>query len=504
METFFLNRPPAPAPPAVGPRPWLRALVYLALLGPFFFATYGFANWYTGRLPHVGVLVFEWERRIPFWDWTILPYMSLDAFYAGSLLLCATRAELDTHARRLLAASAISVAGFLLFPLRFSFERPATSGFNGALFDALTGFDKPYNQAPSLHISLVLLVGLVFWRHVRGPLGWAVLAWFGLIALSVFTTYQHHFIDGVAGAAVGVAVVYLFPNGGWARYRLAGSGFGGAALASAAPAFTGLASVAPASAVPSAVPASPVSSAPPDADWRRTLALVYALGAGLCLGLAAWAGGWAWLLLWPGAALALVAAAYAGLGTAVFQKNADGQLSWAARWLLAPYQAGAWLSSRWFTRHGPPSAEVVPGLWLGRAPGPADGRHLSAGATLDLTAEFGTGRAARARPHRAVPLLDLVAPAPAALTAAVAALDALLPHPPVLVHCALGYSRSAVVVAAWLLHRGLAATPAEAEALVRAARPRVVLGAAHRAALAAFWATQPHNPLLNNVLVQSQ
>jgi len=437
--------------------------VYLALLGPFFFATYGFANWYTARLPHVGAVVFGWERHIPFWDWTILPYMSLDAFYAGSLLFCATRAELDTHARRLAAASVISVAGFLLFPLRFSFERPATSGFNGALFDALTGFDKPYNQAPSLHISLVLLVGLVYWRHVRGPLGWVVQAWFGLIALSVFTTYQHHFIDGVAGAAVGVVVVYLFPNGGWARSARTHE-----ALTAVAATTTTLRPTGPAL----------------DASWRRKLALAYALGAALGLTLAAWAGGWAWLLLWPGAALVLVATAYAGLGAAVFQKNADGQLNWAARWLLAPYQAGAWLSSRWFTRHGPPSAEVVPGLWLGRAPGRADWQHLPAGAVLDLTAEFSLGRAARARPHRAVPLLDLAAPTPAELAGAVAALDALWPHAPVLVHCALGYSRSAVVVAAWLLHRGRAASPAEAEALVRAARPGVVLGPAHRRALA--------------------
>ena len=170
----------APAKPAAAPgRPWLRAAGWLAVLGPFFFLSYGFANWWTGRLPHVGSVVFGWERHIPFLPWTIGPYMSLDAFYAGSLFLCATRAELDTHARRLLAASVISVAGFLLFPLQFSFVRPATSGFNGALFEVLMGFDKPYNQAPSLHISLVLLVWLVFGRHLRGVARWPCTAGLG-------------------------------------------------------------------------------------------------------------------------------------------------------------------------------------------------------------------------------------------------------------------------------------------------------------------------------------
>jgi hypothetical protein len=426
-------------------RPWRRAAAWLAFLGPFFFLTYGFANWWTARLPHVGAVVFGWERHIPFWAWTILPYMSLDACYAGSLFLCATRAELTTHAKRLLMASVLSVAGFLLFPLQFSFERPATSGFNGALFTALAGFDKPYNQAPSLHISLALLVWLVFARHLRGVARWAAHGWFLLIALSVFTTYQHHFIDGVAGAAVGVLCVYLFPD----KPRLA-------------------------------------VGAPATRTHRR-LASAYWLGAALCLGLAAWLGGWAWLLLWPAGALLLVGLAYAQASTAVFQKHA-GRLNWAARTLLAPYLVGAWWASRLLTRREAADAEVAPGIWLGRAPGRAHWQHLPQGAVLDLTAEFSAGPLAGERPYCSVPLLDLVAPSAAELAQAVAALAALAAHRPVLVHCALGYSRAAVVVAAWLLHHGEAATVAEALAQVRAARPRVVLTPAHQAALAEYQA----------------
>jgi membrane-associated phospholipid phosphatase len=430
--------------PALG-RPWRRAAAWLAFLGPFFFLTYGFANWWTARLPHVGAVVFGWERHIPFWAWTILPYMSLDAFYAGSLFLCATRAELDTHAKRLLTASVVSVAGFLLFPLQFSFERPATSGFNGALFTALAGFDKPYNQAPSLHISLALLVWLVYARHLRGVARWAAHGWFLLIAVSVFTTYQHHVIDGVAGAAVGIFCVYLFPD----KPHLA---------ASAAVTRT-----------------------------HRRLASAYCLGAALCLGLAAGLGGWAWLLLWPAGALLLVGLAYAQGNTAVFQKH-EGRLSWAARTLLAPYLIGAWWSSRWLTRRHAAGAEVAPGIWLARAPSRADWQCLPYNAVLDLTAEFDFGPPAAARPYRNVPLLDLVAPSVAELSQAVAALDALAAHRPVLVHCALGYSRAAVVVAAWRLHHGAAATVAEAVAQVRAARPQVVLTPAHQAVLAEYQA----------------
>ena len=453
----LLARPAPLVPAATAHRPWGRAAGWLVVLGPFFFLSYGFANWWTGQLPHVGSVVFGWERHIPFLPWTIGPYMSLDAFYAGSLFLCATRAELDTHARRLLAASTISVAGFLLFPLQFSFVRPATSGFNGALFNVLMGFDKPYNQAPSLHISLVMLVWLVFARHLRGVARGAMHIWFGLIAMSVFTTFQHHFIDGVAGAVVAVVVVYLLPD------------------------------------APHAWRPVPALA---DAPRRRWLAAGYLLGATGCAGLAAALGGWAWLLLWPAAALLLVGLAYGRFGVGIFQKQA-GRLSWAAGLLLLPYRLGAWWSSRWLTRHQAPAAEVVPGLWLGRAPGRADHRHLPA-AILDLTAEFSRPTAARRRPYRSVPLLDLAVPTPAELARAVAALDELCPVGPVLVHCALGYSRAAVVVAAWLLHRGLSATPEAAVARVRAARPQVVLSGGHRMALAAYAAVNcPKSALAN-------
>jgi hypothetical protein len=53
------------AAPASG-RPWARAFGWLAFLGPFFFITYGLATWATAQRSHVGALVFDWERIIPF------------------------------------------------------------------------------------------------------------------------------------------------------------------------------------------------------------------------------------------------------------------------------------------------------------------------------------------------------------------------------------------------------------------------------------------------------
>jgi len=53
---------------------WKRAVVWLVLLAPFFFASYGFATWLTAQRDDVGTFVFAWETHMPFWAWTIIPY----------------------------------------------------------------------------------------------------------------------------------------------------------------------------------------------------------------------------------------------------------------------------------------------------------------------------------------------------------------------------------------------------------------------------------------------
>ena len=141
-----------PAKPADGGRsdrrPWGRALVWLAGLGIFFYSSYGLANYLADQRAFVPSIVFGWEHGMPFLPWTIIPYWSVNLFYAASLFVCTSRTELDTLGRRLLTAQVIAVACFLFFPLRFSFAKPEIGGgLSGFMFDALLSFDKPYNQA---------------------------------------------------------------------------------------------------------------------------------------------------------------------------------------------------------------------------------------------------------------------------------------------------------------------------------------------------------------------
>ena len=416
------------------------AVLWLLLLAPLFFSTYGFATWVTSQRSDVGTLVFGWETHMPFWAWTIVPYWSIDLLYGFSLLLPNSRHELKQHALRLLSAQVIAVSCFLIWPLRFTFERPELDGVFGWLFAVLAGFDKPFNQAPSLHIALLVILWVMYQRHTQGLWRWLVHGWFALIGVSVLTTYQHHFIDLPTGALAGWICVWLWP----------------------------------------VEHPSPLLNARLTQDpKRRGLGIRYGLAA-LVLGILALVlgGGWLWIL-WPAVSLALIKANYGVLGASGFQKRADGQLTPAARWLYAPYLAAAWVNSRLWTRKHPQPDLIVDNVWLGRIPTTSEQSPFKA--IVDLCAELPMNPQGRA--YQCIPVLDLIAPTPDECLQAAHAIERLRANGPLLVCCALGYSRSATAVAAWLLHSGRAATVEHALTIIRTARADVVLHPAHRQAL---------------------
>jgi hypothetical protein len=416
-------------------RPWLRAFCWLAFFAPFFYLTYGLANSIAARRDEVPSIVFGWERHIPFLEWTIIPYWSINAFYGLSFFVCAHRAELDVHVRRLFTAQIVAVACFILFPLRFTFHQPESHGFADVLFDALRSFDKPFNQAPSLHIALLVILWQLYANHLprvaRGPLH----LWLALVGASVLTTYQHHFVDIPTGALLGVLCMWVWPERG----------------------------------------KSPLATMALATDRRRlALATRYLIGGSLIAALAVWIGGAALWLWWPAGSLVLVAANYAVFGPEGFQKDGGGRMSLAARVLLAPYLAAAFVNSRSWTRHEPKPVAIADGVWLGRIPLAREAARFPT--VVDLCAEL--PGAATARTWTCIPMLDLVPPQPSQLRDAVSCIERGRSAGPVLVCCALGYSRSAATVATWLLATDPTKTPSEAIEKIRQARPRVVIDSA--------------------------
>lgn len=345
--------------------------------------------------------------------------------------------EMDRHAARLIMATVVCVSGFLLFPLRFSFERPelAQPVFRW-MFDVLGAFDMPYNQAPSLHLCLLVLLWAAYKRHT--PSRWKPLVhiWALAIGVSVFTTYQHHVIDGITGIPAGLVCCYLIPL----------------------------------------VPGRPWKASLP--QKARRLAVWYGVTGALLLALAlvlgTWCGGWWLLLLWPALCLFVLTGGYLRAGPSIFRKSEGlgpdaGKRCTDSRIILAPYELVARLVRRYYFK-APPAVEIAPGLWLGGFPKelPVEDCGL-----LDLTAEYPRSPVSYGRRYASIPMIDLLPPAAEEIERAFSAYGELKKHGPVLIHCALGMTRSAAV-AATILQREEPFTGRE-EALehIRTLRPEV-------------------------------
>ena len=203
------NLPSAKGGARADPLPSWRPLPSAIVTSAAYAALYALANHLTSLRSDVGQGVFAWERAIPFVGWSVVPYLSICAFFIGSFFVDPNGERLRRHVLRLFILLLLSLICYAAFPLRFTFERPHTEGLIGLMFQALAWFDMPYNRAPSLHIGVLVLLWARFAPRLQGWSALALHAWFALIAVSVLTTYQHHVLDVPAGAAVGMASILL-------------------------------------------------------------------------------------------------------------------------------------------------------------------------------------------------------------------------------------------------------------------------------------------------------
>ena len=424
------------------------SLCKLALVGALFYTSYGLSNHHAASLAYVPEIAFAWEHGIPFWAWTIVPYWSLNLMYAAAFFLCRDTREQNRYVARLVSAQIIATTCFMLFPLHFGWPKPPTDGLSGWLFDSLVAFDLPYNQAPSLHIALAIIVGAFYWTRfpkIRLPL----LLWQSLIALSVLTTYQHHFIDVPTGALLGWLVLWAIPQHGVSPFRRPFGTQGRLKTSEAS--------------------FCEAKTSPATRSREIKIAMLYLAGAVLSALPSLFGGAWLWML-WVSVSLSVVAFAYLTGNAAVFQKQADGRLSAAATILLLPYLAGVRLNMAYWLRGKAKTARVRDDVLIGSVSAISDGLP----AVLDVCAEYPRPRYRGA--YRVLPLLDMVAPSENDLVQAASLLEALRrQHGKVLTCCALGYGRSAAVVLTWLLVYGGCRDLAQATAELKQARPQMVL-----------------------------
>ncbi len=417
---------------------WRAALTSLSL-SLLFVIVYGGTNWFTAQRPssQVGTWYFPWELTVvPYVPLLIVPYMSIDLFFFMAAFLCREKGELRIFAQRIVFSILLAASMFLLLPLRLAWPaRPQVDGWFGEFVELSCNapflMEYPHNLFPCLHVALCLILADIYGRSTRGLVKALAFTWFTLICLSTVLLWQHHLIDVAGGLVLAGFAFYLFRE---SPGRL------------------------------------PVVA-------NRRVGCYYAAGAVAVVTLAPATWPWGVFLLWPAAALGIVAAAYFGLGPGIYRKT-DGRLPFSARFVLAPILLGQYFSLVYYRRHCRAWDEVAPRVLVGRILNNTEAAlaiQQGVTAVLDLTAEFSAAAPFRNVKYFNLPILDLTRPTDDQLRRATVFIREQATQGAVYIHCKIGYSRSAAVAGAYLIATRQAATVDEAIARMRSVRPSIVI-----------------------------
>ena len=401
-------------------------LLFMLFMGILFFLLYGSANQYAGlTAPHPS-LFMEWEKEIPFVPSFIIPYMSSDLMFVIAFLLPYTRLELRVLAMRVLFIVFFSVLIFLLFPLSFSFEKPENDEF--ALLFGMLSADLPFNQLPSLHISFAV----VLWASMRHQLQnvwlkYLVAWWFGLIGLSTLFVYQHHFVDLPTGVLMGLLALYVINQD---------------------------------------------SSIVQTFMTPRSLKMAfYYLLASILLMLLAF--NYSWLFLYPFISLFTVSLLYAFGWNSILAMRSSFWRPFNYL-LFAPYYLGNRLSWMYYKGNLPLMSHVNNSVYFGRLYTDDELKSITKKNVkhiISLASEHPNYDVNNSHHFYSLFFLDQTIPSPELLHEAVELIEKHKEEG-VYVHCALGLSRSVLVISAWLLHNGTSRK--EVETLMNTIRPSYV------------------------------
>ena len=192
-----------------------QRLIHGLVAGIVFGIVYNICAYFTSIQLEKMSCVFSWECNLPFVPWLIVPYFSTGFFFVFSFFIVSNSKQLLTLTQRIVALVLISGVCYLLFPLYQTFTKPiVTNPCIRWMYLFLEQWDSPYNQAPSLHVSLCI----VYWSVIRDSLSirkwgkYILYTWILVIVISTLLIYQHHMIDIVSALVVSSLVFIIFPK----------------------------------------------------------------------------------------------------------------------------------------------------------------------------------------------------------------------------------------------------------------------------------------------------
>lgn len=154
----------------------------------------------------------EFERSIPFLNWTIWIYIVLYPIYIiWALANYKNEGEMNKTVYGFILLTVISCLLFILFPVNYPRElyplAPGTD-ITTQIFMAMRVLDKPSNCLPSLHVGICYLFAYAFLKESRGKFIISFLI-SSLIAYSTLTTKQHYIYDIALGFLLSSAIYFF-------------------------------------------------------------------------------------------------------------------------------------------------------------------------------------------------------------------------------------------------------------------------------------------------------
>ncbi|MFT4243001.1 MAG: phosphatase PAP2 family protein [Acidovorax sp.] len=190
-----------------GSPPVLAATLWSAAVALLFSGGYSLTNAHAALARPVRVAL-PWDFAVPFWAWTIVPYLSLNLLLPMALFACPDRRALAALAWRAVAVMLVCFAVFWHWPTASVHTLPQPGLPWRPFFDGLRAFEQPVNQIPSLHVAIGVLVWRALLPVVPARLRPLWHGWCALMAVSTLTTWQHGLADVLAGATLGALAWY--------------------------------------------------------------------------------------------------------------------------------------------------------------------------------------------------------------------------------------------------------------------------------------------------------
>lgn len=195
------------APESVPRSVWqnLRVLVPIGLLQALFYLTLN--HWQLRPAQPLPLsVVDEW---IPFWPWTVFPYMG---FFLGALPIALSLRDDRVFQTAILAyfyCLAMTIPFFLFWPTACPRPElsPSDAGWDDIAFRWLMKADTPACSFPSMHVMLPTIVCWAVWKEGRSWAGWYIAAMLAL-SLTVLTTKQHYAWDWLGGLVIALIALW--------------------------------------------------------------------------------------------------------------------------------------------------------------------------------------------------------------------------------------------------------------------------------------------------------